>query len=1233
MSTSRRVVSLLSLLLLLAVPALAQLSTGSMSGTVTDASGAAVPEAKVTATQDSTGRTLETVTTSAGLYAFPNLDVGTYTLTVEKQGFKKLTRPGIVIAIGNQSAVDASLETGNVSDTVTVTSDAPVLQTTTPEIGVSFSPKLFKDAPINAAGVRNPEAFMTFQPGVVNGAGAEGGISGGARRSKEILIDGANATNPESGGVAFNGLPSVESLVEFRLINNTFAAEYGRTGGGIESFVTASGGNQFHGNVFNYHTSSALSANSWANKANPAGEVRKPPTHGNEYGFALGGPIYLPKKIFGPLGGYNENKTRTFFFFTTDNFRRSAASARFVNVPTAKQRQGDFSELLGAQLTYTVPTTQPNNCAGAPGTVVPVTNRNGTPMLRGQVFDPLTAVSTTRCNPFTGTVQTLLEPLPFAGNVIPLARFSNVSRNILAIVPQPTNASLQQNYLATTSTRDEQDTWSIKINHNFTNKHLFNAYYSGQDLARLVDGPLPSPLLGNNDNAISANRPIFARFNYDWIFTPTLNLHVTYGITKLRQYFDNQSVGQGWPQRLGLKGVSEGDTNAFPVVRFSDGRYQNYADTNGPKTKGTQFNFTDHVRGDVSWIKGNFNWKFGADHRWMRTTGEKLSTGGFDDAGVQGDFSFTNLQTATPFTATGVGDSYASFLLGLVDNASRTFNASASAAKFGYHAWYAQTDWRVRPNLTINLGLRYEIPVPRSTEPDAFTSFDPNLTDPRSGLKGALAYAGDCQGCTGRSRFGEIDYSSWGPRLGLAWSLGQKTVVRAGYGIYYAAGNGLTGGFCIRCQNGYSTTAGLSRPSTTGAALQWDNGFVPPPTFLPPPIINPSAGNTADDIWYINPRSGVAPRFQNWSLSIQRELPWKFVAEIAYIGNRGTRLSANHFPLNHLDPKFYALGDLLNQRIDAPAVVAAGYKVPYANFIADWGNTATLARALRPYPHINGPVNDEYNPVGQSWYDSMQVKLDRRFGNLFAEVNYTWSKALTNGSGSQTSGDTTNRNPKTTFINNPRVLELEKSLQYTDYPHIFNVVAVVDLPFGRGQRFLNGNAFLDRVFGGWSVSFTGNYTSGALILLNAPMTYPQWGGFLYGRKKVSLTGQPIRRDVSRQDLDPRNLATRMFNLDFFRIPGTYELGNAPTYLTDLREPNNYNDNMGFIKRTRIRETVNLEIRAEFFNIFNRTNFGIGGALAIRPNVLDTNPTTGRFGVVNGPRTGARSGQVAVKLNF
>ena len=1181
MKNIRQTISVLCLLLLAGSVAFAQLTGGSMTGTVTDAQGAVVGKAKVTATHITSGRAFETTTTSEGLYSLPNLEVGPYKVSIEAQGFKKLTLEGIVIAVGTRSVADARLETGNVSDTVTVTADGPQLQSTTTEVGVSFSPKLFVDAPIFAGGIRNPEAFIGFQPGVTNGAGAEGGISGGQRRSKEILIDGANATNPESGGVAFNGLPSVESLGEFRLINNTFAAEYGRTGGGIESFVTKSGGRDFHGNIFDFHTSSALNAAPWATKATPLGAgvvARKLPSHGNTYGGAISGPIYLPKKIFGPLGGYNKDKTKSFFLFTTENYRRVDISTSFRSLPTTKMRTGDFSEILPRQ-----------------------------------IYDPVTGQ-------------------PFAGNIIPANRFSSVSKNILPLIPATTAPGLLNNYLATIQTQTRQNSWSLKINHNITEKHLINFYYSPQDLGAVQTGPLPQPLQGANTTSYSGNKPIFARVNYDYIITPTVNLHLTYGATRLRQIFDNDQVGQGWPQRLGLKGVSEGDTNSFPVIQFLTDGYTNYADTNGNKTKGTQYNFTDHIRADLSWTRGNFNWKFGSDHRWMRTTGKPLSTGGFDDAGVQGVFAFAANQTASAANVSGSGNSFASFMLGLVDNASRTFNASAISANFGYNAWYAQTDWKIRPNITLNLGMRYELPLARSTSPTGFTSFDPSITDPRSGLKGATAYLGDCSGCINRNRFADTDYSSIGPRLGLAWSANQKTVVRLGYGIYYAAGNGLTGGFCLRCANGYSTTAGLSRAGTTGAALNWDNGFVPPSTFLAPPVINPSVSNAADDIYYISPDSGKAPRFQNWSISIQRELPWKLVGEVAYIGMRGTRVSSSHAPLNHLDPKFYSLGALLNQRIDAPDVVAAGYKSPYPNFIADWGAGATLARSLRPFPHINGPVNNLYNPIGKSWYDSMQLKLDRRFGWVTMEANYTWSKSLTDASGTQTGGDATNRNPKTDRPYNPRAIELNKSLQYTDTPHIANIVAVIDMPFGKGQKFLNGGGVVDRIVGGWTISFTGSYANGALALLNAPYTYPQWG-FEYGRKRVNLVnGKAIRTGVSRQDLDPRDLTKRWWTTDFFTIPGTFELGSAPLYLNELRDPNVYSDNMGFIKRTRISETVNIELRGEFFNIFNRTNFGITGT-PIRPNVVDTNPTTGRFGVTNGPRSGPRTGQMALKINF
>ena len=226
---------------------------------------------------------------------------------------------------------------------------------------------------------------------------------------------------------------------------------------------------------------------------------------------------------------------------------------------------------------------------------------------------------------------------------------------------------------------------------------------------------------------------------------------------------------------------------------------------------------------------------------------------------------------------------------------------------------------------------------------------------------------------------------------------------------------------------------------------------------------------------------------------------------------------------------------------------------------------------------------------------------------------------------------TTNRNPKTTTPYDPRVLELEKSFQYTDYPHIFNSVFAWDLPFGRGKRFASSSGFMDRLVGGWTVTFAGQYSSGALVLINAPMTYPQWGGFLYGRKEVNIiSGKAIRTGVSRSDLDPRNTSIRWLNTDFFTIPGDFEIGNSPTYLNELRDPWIYSDSMGFIKRTRIRESVNFEIRAEFFNIFNRTNFRINGNSC---RGSKTRQDLTRFGVPNGPRSGARSGQIVAKINF
>ncbi|MFN0169517.1 MAG: TonB-dependent receptor domain-containing protein [Bryobacteraceae bacterium] len=1144
----------------LAAIAFAQTDTGSLSGTVSDPNGALIPNSKLRIKNDQTGRELETTTSDAGIYVFPNVTAGPYTLTAEQAGFKKLNRSGVVIAVASRMVLNLQMEVGDVQQTVDVTAEAPLLNTTTTEVGSSFTPKFMKDLPLFSGGIRNPEAFVAYMPGVNNGSG-DSSINGGSRRAKEVQIDGASLTIPESGGVVFY-FPSAEQFSEFKLLTNSFSAEYGRTGGGIEIFLTKSGTNNLHGGAFyNLRRDHLWGANGY--QRNLTTNVRNK-VYLNEIGASVGGPVYIPKVYDG--------RNKTFFFYTYVKDKRPlVVTNALATLATARMRNGDFGE-------------------------IPLT-----------IYDP---------NTTTGAGSTAART-PFPNNQIPQGRFSTVSKNILPLIPATTTSGIAANYTTVNTNLLDRDMHSFKVDHAFTEKHRTSFWYSLERWYNVnstnFQGPLSHAL--KNDY----NKPDYIRVNHDWIMKPNLVLHFTYGYSNTRTGWANLDQ-QGGASKIGLKGVAY---DAFPSIYFRGAtctatcapatgpdNLLGFANTNGNKTVGSQFNMTNHVTGGLTWLRGRHEFKIGGDFRRTRTYGPVI-----DQAGAQGEFGFDRAQTGDPLRLTGTGNAFASFLLGLPNfsQVNITLPEFNDSGRFGYHGVYFNDNWKVNSKLTLNLGMRWDLPLARYSPLGVFTSFDPKLTNPKAdNLAGGLAYAGFGPGRINAKRFADIDYKEFGPRVGFAYQINSKTVLRAAYGIYYAAGNHTTGGFCLGCSFGFGASPVRQTADGFSGAFAWDGGFQPPPGFVPPPFIDPSFAN-GQSPWYLGPRSGIQPRVQNWNITIQRELPKGFVLDISYVGHRAYNLNST-VQLNQIAPSRLALGPLLTKNIADPEVVAAGFRRPFASF------TGTLAQALRPYPQFLD-VPDHYGALGRSWYDGLQTKAEKRFSNLVAFVAYTWSKSLSDGSFTQTAFQEENQDS----YNRGKA---EKSLLRYDIPHTLNVLASYDLPFGRGQKFLSGShAVVRRLVGGWTFSWLGQYRSGTLIALSAPNTLG--AGVLYTNfKKANTTGQAFGTGLDSGSYDPRDPNNRqVYNRGAFAVPGQFEFGSASRYFDDFRQPKVLNENISIVKRTKIfeheRQPVEFEYRADFFNAFNRTRFGGVVGTLTAPN----------FGQITGPQLGPRFITMGLRINW
>ena len=1162
------------LFVLFAVGVQAQSNQGSISGTVFDPSGAVVAGAKVTAVSPDTGARYEVVSSDAGYFVFPHMNTGSYDVSVSAGGFKTATYKGVVVQVGTVSALDTKLAAGVVTETITVDADAPRLQTESSEIGTVINPKELTDLPLPLGSVvqamRSPEAFVFLTPGAVgpgtangNGGTFESKINGGQNYATEVLLDGVSMFRSENGSSFDETAPSVDALSEFKVTTSTLPAEMGRTTGGIESFTTKAGTNTFHGGAYEFFRNEDLNANSFFNNWNGLPRLldRK-----NDYGLTFGGPVWIPKLYNG--------KDRTHFFFGWEQYRQTQGALTTSTVPTAAERQGNFSDLLGAPLT-----------SGGSPVINPC---DGTPMFAGQIFDP----TTTKTVIVNGQQEQCRTAFP--GNKIPQADWSQAGQNILAHYPAPLNNSPTQNYVFPFSFPILDTTMTVRLDQDLSLKHKLYFTYSSRQNVRTSVNPTWADPSGSGRNQIFTTH--YIRTGWDYVITPTMLSHFSLGYNRTNSVNVAKSVsGVNWDQQLGIQGISQKGT--YPVVGLFNGA--NPPTGQGDSVNGDTIDNGYRLNYDLTWVRGKHNIKAGLDYRLQvyDPINANNSTGSFFFWGQQ-----TAGVSSGPGTATG--SPTASLLLGLVHDSNLTAYASQPKDVSPYYGVFAQDSYKVTPTLVINFGVRWDVDIPRREVHGDVSNISLTTPNPGAGgIPGALVFAGQGTGRNGNvnETWANTWFKDFGPRLGFAWSPSRfngKTVFRGGYGIFY--GPLIYADFGGFNRTGFQGNPGFSSLDGFSPAFSLASGF---PSFTPPPNLSPSQLNFTGP-QYIDPTYGRPGMIENWSLEVQHELLSDLILDVAYVGQHSTHLRTNFDAVNSLHPNFLSLGTLLNQQISSPAAAAAGINPPYAGFPSN----ALVAQALVPFPQYFGFNTDgALENLGQSTYNALQTSLRRRFRNgLTLMASYTWSKTLTDADAALPFFATLHGGGS---AQNPFNLNGEKAISNQDVPQALVLSYVYDLPVGKGKRFVNKAGAVDKLIGGWQIGGIQRYQSGQPLSFCCATGAPAFAGaFRYNLVK----GQPI---FSQQFLSGHfnPVTDPMFNSQAFSDPNNggnlgsngYQFGTMPRTIGNVRDPKFLSEDFNLTKRTHVSERVDILLRATAVDAFNRHIFN--RSFDLNPAPLNPNP--------------------------
>jgi Carboxypeptidase regulatory-like domain len=1208
--------ALLALFMTLAAATVfAQSDRGSITGTVTDPSGAVVPNAKVTATSLDTGETRETTTSGEGSYTLPELKAGRYKVTVEAQGFKTATVDEYKVAVQVTHSLDLKLEVGTVTDVVTVTGEsAAALQTDTPTRQTNVTERQVKELPLEVGSEfsgRTPLSFIFLDSTVTaatgNGTNASNfRVGGGQGLGTEIQIDGATTRRAQNGSFFSEVAPGPNAYQEFTLSTSNYSAEFGQSSGGVVNFTLKSGTNEFHGEVYDLFHNNALNANSFINNSLGIPIVRD---HQHDFGGNIGGPIYLPR--FGEGGRpYRSFKNKAFFFFNMESYRFAQGESVLISVPTARMRQGDFSELL----------TDPVILA-----------RNGGPI---QLYSPIAG--------FDASGHVIVAPpgtrVAIPGNRIDLFRLPTgqsiidpVGQNIIGFFPAPNRPGVFDNYLASTSTPTRMNNPTFKIDTVLSERQHLNFSFAHRNNSRIAGGaprfPEPVVAIGRWQQFFISD---FVRLQHDYTFGPRLLNHFNLGFNR----FDvaNHNTTEGFDTAsLGLP-PNATQNKAFPNIDFPG--YGDPADPNGNVRAyqgiGSTF-FSDHQRDNswdlsdfISYVRGRHTMKFGADVRLQQFNVLQLLSPG-------GQFNFRSPQTSN-CNCDAEGFPIASLLVGATEfsfNAAQNFDPSWRQFT---HSYFFQDDIKVTQRLTVNAGLRYDLPGLRTEGHGAFRGFDPTVANPEAGGRLGAIVTADAQRNGGlQAKFDTLsrpDRSNFGPRLGFAYSLNPKTVVRGGAGLYYApilygvnGANTLTEGtegfntpYVANCDTGPGCTA------NERSDLFLRNFRSVSPTSPTSQLIGSSV-----NFFDTNFRTG---RTFQYGVDLQRELPYKFVASLSYTGHRASRLRSNFNRINAIPFNALRLGaPLLNKNLNdvTPAerayAASVGVNIPASSAAVFPGFNGSVGQSLKPFPQYNF-ITDQLESQGRSWYDAGTAKIERRYSNgIQFGASYTFSKLITDAAEDLFGGT-----PTGSIIQIPGDRRDLRSVSPNNATHVFVVNYLVELPFGKGRRFLNEGGWVDRLVGGWQINGIQRYQSGLPLVIRLSQQGIFSGGGPTGFNtdlRPNLTGQPILTN------NPLNGSrVQVFNPAAFSLPPCFDCGAVPpeftsggainpAYVAYYSNPNRFfgnapatiggarvlpflSENISLLKKTRLSETMTLELGAEAFNVFNRHRFNFPGSDLIDP---------------------------------